>query len=57
MLKRSLATADTLVALTFCSAGAYAAAQDSYMLLTTSAGNIELELANSKAPVSVNNFV
>ncbi|BAE75578.1 Peptidyl-prolyl cis-trans isomerase A precursor [Sodalis glossinidius str. 'morsitans'] len=57
MLKRSLATATTLLALTFCSAGAYAAAQDSHVLLTTSAGNIELELDSAKAPVSVNNFV
>lgn len=57
MLKRSLATAATLLTLTFCSSGAYAAAQDSHVLLTTSAGNIELELDSAKASVSVKNFV
>lgn len=34
-----------------------AAKGDPHVLLTTSAGNIELELDKQKAPVSVQNFV
>lgn len=58
MLKRTLTTAATVLALTlFSSSAAFAAPQDTRVLLTTSAGNIELELDNQKAPVSVKNFV
>jgi peptidyl-prolyl cis-trans isomerase A (cyclophilin A) len=42
----------------FCSSPAALAAKgDPHVLLTTSAGNIELELNSQKAPVSVKNFV
>ncbi len=39
------------------SPAAMAAKGDPHVLLTTSAGNIELELDKQKAPVSVQNFV
>ncbi len=52
MLKRTLAAAIALLALSSA-----AAVADTHVLLTTSAGNIELELNDQKAPVSVKNFV
>ena len=52
MLKRTLAAAVALLALSSASVLA-----DTYVLLTTSAGNIELALNDQKAPVSVKNFV
>lgn len=52
MLKRTLAAAVALLALSSASALA-----DTHVLLTTSAGNIELALNDQKAPVSVKNFV
>lgn len=57
MLKRTLTAAVALLALSSVSASALAAKGDTHVLLTTSAGNIELELNNQKAPVSVKNFV
>ncbi|TCV93646.1 peptidylprolyl isomerase A [Biostraticola tofi] len=57
MLKRTLATAATVVALAMMSSSAIAAPQETHVLLTTSAGNIELALDNQKAPVSSQNFV
>lgn len=56
MLKRNLAAA-LLFSLAASSAPAFAAQQDVRVLLTTSAGNIELELDKQKAPVAVTNFV
>ena len=52
MFKRTLTAAITLLALSSVSAQALAAKGDTHVLLTTSAGNIELELNNQKAPVS-----
>ncbi|CAK9886529.1 MAG: Peptidyl-prolyl cis-trans isomerase A [Candidatus Erwinia impunctatus] len=57
MIKRMLATAATLLALSSLSAQALAAKGDTHVLLTTSAGNIELELNDQKAPISTKNFV
>ena len=57
MFKRTLTTAVALFALSSVSATALAAKGDSHVLLTTSAGDIEIELNNQKAPVSVKNFV
>ena len=57
MFKRTLTAAITLLALSSVSAQTLAAKGDTHVLLTTSAGNIELELNNQKAPVSVKNFV
>lgn len=57
MFKRTLTAAVALLALSSVSATAFAAKGDTHVLLTTSAGNIELELNNQKAPVSVKNFV
>ncbi|WP_338560251.1 peptidylprolyl isomerase A [Erwinia sp. E_sp_B04_7] len=57
MLKRTLTAVATLLALSTVSASALAAKGDTHVLLTTSAGNIELELNNQKAPVSTKNFV
>ncbi|WNN44664.1 MULTISPECIES: peptidylprolyl isomerase A [Winslowiella] len=57
MLKRTLTAVATVLALSTISASAIAAKGDTHVLLTTSAGNIELELDNQKAPVSVKNFV
>ncbi|MBV4368320.1 peptidylprolyl isomerase A [Erwinia phyllosphaerae] len=60
MLKRTLtavATVFALSTLSTLSTSALAAKGDTHVLLTTSAGNIELELNNQKAPVSTKNFV
>ncbi len=57
MLKRNLATAALFFSLAVISSPVLAAQQDARVLLTTSAGNIELELDNQKAPVAVKNFV
>lgn len=57
MLKRTLTAVATVLALSTISASALAAKGDTHVLLTTSAGNIELELNNQKAPVSTKNFV
>ncbi|MGP9420459.1 peptidylprolyl isomerase A [Pseudomonas reactans] len=56
MFKRTLVTVTALLSLTALSPAALAAAQQ-HVLLTTSAGNIEVELDSAKAPVSVKNFV
>jgi peptidyl-prolyl cis-trans isomerase A (cyclophilin A) len=56
MFKRTLVTFATLLSLSALAPAALAAAQ-THVLLTTSAGNIELELDAQKAPVSVKNFV
>lgn len=56
MFKRTLVTFTALLSLTALSPAALAAAQQ-HVLLTTSAGNIEVELDSAKAPVSVKNFV
>lgn len=56
MFKRTLVTFTALLSLTAMSPAALAAAQQ-HVLLTTSAGNIEVELDSAKAPVSVKNFV
>ncbi|MEG3131953.1 peptidylprolyl isomerase A [Rouxiella sp. T17] len=58
MFKRTLVTFTALLSLTAMAPAAFAAkAADTHVMLTTSAGNIELELDNAKAPVSVKNFV
>ncbi len=57
MLKRTFTAAIALLALSTVSVSALAAKGDTHVQLTTSAGNIELELNNPKAPVSVKNFV
>lgn len=57
MFKSTLAAAATVFALSALSATAFAAKGDPHVLLTTSAGNIELELNSQKAPVSVRNFL
>ena len=57
MLKRTLTAVATVFALSTLSTSALAAKGDTHVLLTTSAGNIELELNNQKAPVSTKNFV
>ena len=57
MLKRTLTAVATVLALSSVSASVLAAQGDTHVLLTTSAGNIELELNDQKAPVSVKNFV
>ena len=54
MSKRTLATACTFLAL---SSGSVSALADTHVVLTTTAGNIELDLNDQKAPVSVKNFV
>lgn len=56
MLKRTLVAAAAFMSLTAFSP-AFAASGTTHVLLTTSAGNIELALDNQKAPVSVKNFV
>ncbi|CNE23124.1 peptidylprolyl isomerase A [Yersinia nurmii] len=56
MFKRTLVTFATLISLTAMAPAAFAAAAP-HVLLTTSAGNIELALDNQKAPVSTQNFV
>jgi len=55
MLKRTIASLVTVLSLAATVPAAYAA--ETHVLLTTSAGNIELELDSKKAPVSVQNFV
>ncbi|KAB8312357.1 peptidylprolyl isomerase A [Erwinia endophytica] len=57
MLKRTLTAVATVLALSTISASALAAQGDTHVLLTTSVGNIELELDNQKAPISTKNFV
>lgn len=57
MLKFTLAAVAAVFTLSAMSPAAYAAKGDTHVLLTTSAGNIELELDAQKAPVSVKNFV
>lgn len=57
MFKRTLTAVTAAVMLTAFSASALAAKGDTHVMLSTSAGNIELELNNQKAPISVNNFV
>lgn len=57
MLKSTLAAVAVVFALSALSPAALAAKADPHVLLTTSAGNIELELNSQKAPVSVKNFV
>jgi peptidyl-prolyl cis-trans isomerase A (cyclophilin A) len=56
MFKRTLVTFTALLSLAALSPAALAAAQQ-HVLLTTSAGKIEVELDSAKAPVSVKNFV
>ncbi|QTF06856.1 peptidylprolyl isomerase A [Brenneria izadpanahii] len=56
MLKRTLVAAAAFISLTAFSP-VFAASGVTHVLLTTSAGNIELALDNQKAPVSVKNFV
>ncbi|WP_075182572.1 peptidylprolyl isomerase A [Pantoea sp. 1.19] len=57
MLKRTLTAVVAALAFSAVSLPASAAKGDPHVLLTTSAGNIELELNSQKAPVSVKNFV
>lgn len=54
MLKRRLAAAFTLLALSSFTSVALA---ETHVLLTTTAGNIELELNDQKAPITVKNFI
>ena len=54
---KSTAAMAAVFALSALSPAAMAAKGDPHVLLTTSAGNIELELDKQKAPVSVQNFV
>ncbi|OSM95882.1 peptidylprolyl isomerase A [Lonsdalea populi] len=56
MSKRILATIATVFTLSALSP-AFAATASTHVLLTTSAGNIELALDDQKAPESVKNFV
>mgnify|MGYP004708087783 FL=1 len=55
MFKRTLVALTALLSLSAMSP-VFAASQ-THVMLTTSAGNIELELDSAKAPVSVKNFV
>ena len=57
MFKSTLAAMAAVFALSALSPAAMAAKGAPHVLLTTSAGNIELELDKQKAPVSVQNFV
>lgn len=57
MFKSTPAAFVAVFALSALSPVAMAAKGDPHVLLTTSAGNIELELDSQKAPVSVQNFV
>ncbi|TKI04997.1 peptidylprolyl isomerase A [Martelella alba] len=57
MLKQKLATAALFFCLAASSSPALAASQDIHVLLTTTAGKIELALDKQKAPVTVSNFV
>ncbi|AEF47775.1 Peptidylprolyl isomerase [Serratia sp. AS12] len=56
MFKRTLVTFVALCSLTAMSPAAFAAGE-THVMLTTSAGNIELALDSQKAPVSTKNFV
>ena len=56
MLKSTLAAVAAVFAISAFSP-AMAAKGDPHVLLTTSAGNIELELNSQKAPISVDNFL
>jgi len=57
MFKRTLVAFTAMLSLTAFAPSVFAASADTHVMLTTSAGNIELELDNAKAPVSVKNFV
>ncbi|APS31725.1 peptidylprolyl isomerase A [Pectobacterium brasiliense] len=57
MFKRTLVAVAALISLTAFSPAFAASDTTTRVLLTTSAGNIELSLDNQKAPVSVKNFV
>ena len=57
MFKTTLAAVAAVFALSALSPAALAAKGDPRVLLTTSAGNIELELNSQKAPATVKNFV
>ncbi|MBX9447698.1 peptidylprolyl isomerase A [Dickeya chrysanthemi] len=57
MSKRILAAVVTVFSLTAFSPAFAATTTSTHVLLTTSAGNIELALDDQKAPVSVKNFV
>lgn len=57
MLKSTLAAVAAVFALSVLSPAALAAKGDPRVMLTTSAGNIELELNSQKAPISSKNFV
>ncbi|VDZ54194.1 Peptidyl-prolyl cis-trans isomerase A precursor [Serratia odorifera] len=56
MFKRTLVTFVALCSLTAMAPAAFAAGE-THVMLTTSAGNIELALDSQKAPVSTQNFV
>ncbi len=56
MFKRTLVTFIALCSLSAVAPAALAAGEP-HVLLTTSAGNIELELNSQKAPISTQNFV
>ena len=57
MFKSTLAAMAAVFALSALYPAAMSSKGDPHVLLTTSAGNIELELDKQKAPVSVQNFV
>lgn len=57
MLKSTLVAVAAVFAFSAVTPAALAAQSDPRVLLTTSAGNIELELNSQKAPISVNNFL
>ena len=57
MLKSTLAAVAAVFALSTMAPAALAATNNPHVLLTTSAGNIELQLDSQKAPVSVENFL
>lgn len=57
MMKSTLAALAAVFALSSISSSALAAKGDPHVLLTTSAGNIEVALDSQKAPVTVKNFV
>ncbi|VFS58975.1 Peptidyl-prolyl cis-trans isomerase A precursor [Kluyvera cryocrescens] len=53
MLKSTLAAVAAVFALSTMAPAALAATNNPHVLLTTSAGNIELQLDSQKAPVSL----
>ena len=57
LLKSTLAAVAAVFALSTMAPAALAATNNPHVLLTTSAGNIELQLDSQKAPVSVENFL